>query len=103
MYEKFTSVSGYVCNILFPIGEDGFETRKMTSFCKLFGRYQDPERKFPQLRDHSCTTYAKFKGGQSSTQSQETTVFRRSHGCGAPGLVYRVSMSLFKLMTKKRN
>ena len=59
----------------------------MTSFYKLFERYQDPERKLHQLRDHSYTTDAKFKDGQSSTQCQETTVFRRSHGCGAPGLV----------------
>ena len=46
MHEKLTSISGYVCNILFSIGEDGFRTRRMTSICKLFGRYQDPERKF---------------------------------------------------------
>ncbi|KAL0655244.1 hypothetical protein Bca4012_075828 [Brassica carinata] len=43
VYKELTSVQGYVCNGLFSIGEDGFGTRRMTSFCKLFGRYQDPE------------------------------------------------------------
>ncbi|KAL0673460.1 hypothetical protein Bca4012_001441 [Brassica carinata] len=32
MYEEFTSISGYVCNELFSIGEDGFRTRRMSSF-----------------------------------------------------------------------
>ena len=31
MHEKFKTVSGYVCNGLFSIGEDGFRTRGMTS------------------------------------------------------------------------
>ena len=31
MHEKFKTVSGYVCNRLFSISEDGFETRGMTS------------------------------------------------------------------------
>ena len=31
MHEKFNTVSGYVCNGLFSIGEDGFGTRGMTS------------------------------------------------------------------------
>nr|VDD52036.1 unnamed protein product [Brassica oleracea] len=44
MHEEFTSISGYICNGLFSIGEDGFGTRRMASFCKLFGRHQDPER-----------------------------------------------------------
>ena len=52
MHEELTSVAGYVCNWLFSNGEDGFGTRRMTRFCKLFGRHQDPERKFPQIRDH---------------------------------------------------
>ena len=39
MYEKITSISGYVCNGLFSIGEDGFGTRRMASICELFGRY----------------------------------------------------------------
>nr|VDD49874.1 unnamed protein product [Brassica oleracea] len=39
MYEEFTSISGYVCNGLFSIGEDGFGIRRMTRFCKLFRRY----------------------------------------------------------------
>ncbi|KAF2586070.1 hypothetical protein F2Q70_00036947 [Brassica cretica] len=30
MHEGFTSISGYVCNGLFSIGEDGFRTRRMT-------------------------------------------------------------------------
>ena len=60
VYEEFTSVSGHVCNELFSISEDGFGTRRMTMFCKLFGRYQDPERKLLQLRDHPCVMDAKF-------------------------------------------
>ena len=63
MYEELTSISGYICNGLFSIGEDGFGTKRMTSFCKLFKRYKDPERKLLQLNDHSCTTNTKFKGG----------------------------------------
>ena len=89
-------------NELFLTGDDGFETKRMASFCNLFGRYQDLEKKFPQIRDHLCTKDAKFKGGWPSTQCQEATVFRRSHGCRSPGLVYRVSMSVYKLMIKKR-
>ena len=46
MYAKFTSVSDHICNGLFSIGKYGFRTIRMTSFCKLFGRYQDPERMF---------------------------------------------------------
>ncbi|CAG7864833.1 unnamed protein product [Brassica rapa] len=63
MHEEFISVSGYLCNGLFSIGEDGFRTRRIVSFYMLFGRHQDPERKFPQIRDHLCTKDAKFKGG----------------------------------------
>ena len=37
MQEKLTIISGYNCNGLFSIGEDGFRTRKMVSVCKLFG------------------------------------------------------------------
>ena len=40
MYEKSTSVSCHIYNGLFSIGEDGFETRIITRFCKLFGRYK---------------------------------------------------------------
>ena len=39
MHEKFKTVSGYVCNGLFSIGEDGFGTRRMASIWKLPGRY----------------------------------------------------------------
>ena len=31
MYEKLKAVSGYVCDGLFPIGEDGFGTRGITN------------------------------------------------------------------------
>ena len=95
MYEELTLVSGHFCNRLFSIGEDGVGTRRMTSFCKLFGRYQEPERKFSQLKNHSCIKDAKYKCGYPSTQCQETAVFRRSHGCGAPNLVFTINMSLF--------
>ena len=40
------SVLSHICNGLFSIGEDGFETRKMTSFYKLFRKYQDPKESF---------------------------------------------------------
>ena len=80
VYEEFTSVSSHVCNELFSIGDDGFETRRIASVCKLFGRYQEFERKFSKLIDHSCTSDGKFKGGESSTQCQKTIVFHHSHG-----------------------
>ena len=63
MYEEFTSIPGYVCNGLFSIGEDDFGTRKVTSFCKLFGRYQESERELHTIRDYTCTKNAKYKGG----------------------------------------
>ena len=63
MHEEFTSISGYVWNRLFSIGEDGFRTRGMTCFCKLFGRYQDPERELHPIKDYISTIDAKFKGG----------------------------------------
>ncbi|CAG7889584.1 unnamed protein product, partial [Brassica rapa] len=59
----FTSISGYVCNGLFSIGEDGFGTRRVASFCKLFGRHQKSESKFPPIRDRPCTKSAEYKGG----------------------------------------
>ena len=73
----------------------------MTRFFKLYGRYQDSQRKFPQLINHLCTTNEESKGGQSSTECQETTVFHRSHGWRATIVVYKVNLSLFKLMKKK--
>ena len=39
MYEEFKTVSGYVCNGLFSIGEDGFGTWRMNRIWKLSGRY----------------------------------------------------------------
>ena len=77
-------------------------TRRMASFCKLFGRYQNFQRKCPQIRDHLFTKNTKLKGGQPRTQCLEAIVFHRSHGCRSPDLVYRVSMNLYKLMTKKK-
>ncbi|KAL0758593.1 hypothetical protein Bca101_074743 [Brassica carinata] len=65
MHEEFTSISGNVCNGLFSIGEDGFHTRGMTCFCKLFGRCQDPEREFYPIRDYLCTTNAKYRLARS--------------------------------------
>ena len=67
MYEKLTSISGYVCNGFFSIGEDGLETRKMACICELFGSYSDLERRFHTIRDYLCTKDAKFKSGQPST------------------------------------
>ena len=48
-------MSNLSCNGLFSIDEDGFGTRRMICFCKLFGRYQDPQIKFHSLRVHSYT------------------------------------------------
>ena len=57
---------------IFSIGEDGFGTRKMTCFCKLFKRnsmsfkrYQDTERKSHSLKVHSYTSDAEYKDEQS--------------------------------------
>ena len=63
MYEKLMTISGYVCNGLFSIGEDGFRTKRRASFCKLFGRYQESEIEFHTIKDYSCTKNAKYKGG----------------------------------------
>lgn len=63
MHEEFTLVSSLICNELFSIIEDSFRTRRNVSICKLFGRYQDPEREFSQLRAHSYTKKDEFKGG----------------------------------------
>lgn len=43
--------------------EDGFGTKGMISFYKLFGKNQDPEKKFPQLRTHSYTENDELKDG----------------------------------------
>ena len=63
MYEKLTTISGYVCNGLFSIGEDGFNTRGMASICKLFGGYKQLEREFFPRRDYLCTKNAEQEGG----------------------------------------
>lgn len=55
-------------NISFSIGEDGFRTIRIARFCKLFGRNQDLEKKFPHFRAHSYTKNDEFKGRQSCTQ-----------------------------------
>ena len=49
-------------NISFSIGEDGFRTIRIARFCKLFGRNQDLEKKFPHFRAHSYTKNDEFKG-----------------------------------------
>ena len=46
VFEELATGTGYVCNRLLSSGEDGFGTRWMTSFCKLFGRHKDLEGKF---------------------------------------------------------
>ena len=69
MYEEFTSISNHICNGLLSIGEDGFETRRMASLCMLFGRYQDPVRKFSQLSDHS---YTKNKNSMADSLARST-------------------------------
>ena len=74
MYEEFTLISGYVCKGLFSIGEDGFGTRRMTSFCKLFGRYQDPERELHPIRDYLCTTDAKADSLARIAKKQQSFV-----------------------------
>lgn len=52
IYENLTAVSYHFCNILFSIGEDSFETRWMTSLCKLPRRFQDSQEKFQSFRSH---------------------------------------------------
>ena len=55
MYVESQRVIGYICNRLFLVGEDGFGIRGVASLCKLFGRHNNFEKKFLQLRDHSHT------------------------------------------------
>ena len=45
MYEEFMIISGYVCNGLFSVGEDGFGTRGMAFIWNLSGRHQAFEKK----------------------------------------------------------
>ena len=61
VYEEFTPVSGYICNILFSVDEDGFGTRRIASVCKLFRRYQDLKKKLFEFKNHSRTSDRKFK------------------------------------------
>ena len=63
MYEEFKAVSGYVCYGLFSIGEDGVGTRMMAGFWQLPERYQVFTKKFPQLRNRSCTSDGESTGG----------------------------------------
>ena len=58
MHEESQTVLGYICNRLFSVGEEDFGTRGVSSLCKLFGRHNNFEEKFLQLRDHSHTTDA---------------------------------------------
>ena len=46
MYDEFASLSGHVCYGLFPIGEDGFGTRRMASIWSVSGRRKIFEGKF---------------------------------------------------------
>ena len=62
VYEEFASVSSHVCNKLFSICENGFETKRMASVLNVSGRHWDFESKFPKLGDHSCTSDGEFKG-----------------------------------------
>ena len=62
MYEKLTTISGYVCNRLFSIGEDGFRTRRIASVCKLFGGYKQSEREVFPSRDYLCTKNVEQEG-----------------------------------------
>ena len=34
--------------------------KMVSEFCKLFGRFKNPERNFPLIRDHLCTMNAKY-------------------------------------------
>lgn len=63
VYEEFTSVSDHIYNGLFSISEDGFRTKRITHFCKLFRRYQNFPKKFHQLRNYLYTTGAQHNDG----------------------------------------
>lgn len=64
---ELASVSDYVCNELYSIGEDGFRITKIVSICKLFGRYQNFERIF----FFSLDSY-------SQTHNSKTNILARS-------------------------
>ena len=82
MYEKFTTVSSYICNGLFSISENGFGTTGIACLWKLFGIYQDPEKKFQPFKAHSYTPNTEYKGRQPHTQCQEIIVVCRLYGYG---------------------
>lgn len=62
MHEESKTVYWYICNGLFSVDKDGFRIKRITSLCKLFGRYKDFEEKFQQFRAPSYTMNAKLKG-----------------------------------------
>ena len=99
MYEELTSISGYVCNGLFSIGEDSFGTRRMTTFCKLFGIYYYPGRKFSPIKDRPCTKNAKFK---RRIAQHAVSGSNRLSSFTWINISRFSSQSLYKLMTKNK-
>lgn len=79
MYEQFTSIFCYICNIQLLIGEYSFESRNITNFYKLFGNYKKFQRKLPQLESHLYPQNTKFKGEQLRMQCQDITIIRLSY------------------------
>ena len=77
-YIFYLPLSGYVCNGLFSISEDDFRTRRMTRFCKLFGRYQNLATEISQFKDHSCITTQNLKADSlaRSVRTQPSFVIR---------------------------
>ena len=102
MYEEFASVSSHICNRLFSIGEDGFGTRRFTSIYKLFGRYQDPKRKFLQVKDHSYTRTQNSKADSLAQSARIQPSFVVHMDAEFPAWLQSLHESVM-LMTKKKN
>ena len=65
MYKEFMIVFNWLKQFQ---KKDNFRIRRIDYFYKLFGRYQDNEKKNQSLGAHSYTQNEEYKGGHSCTQ-----------------------------------
>ena len=75
MYEEFISITSYICNGLFSIGEYGFSTRRMICLCNLLRRRQDSSNKFSSIRTHSYTPNPDSKADSLARSGRKQSSF----------------------------
>ena len=83
-HKELTSISFYLCDGLYPVGEDVFSTRELTGICELFG-HQNSSRNFYSFKDRSYQPNAECKEGQSGAECQEINVVRCLYECRVSG------------------